>query len=550
MATSDPTTNLCIAHLNINGLRNKIDDINHILTLHQIHVLALSETKISDIVQDDKLGIRGYNLYRTDRVGPGGGVALYIDEQITQEKYTELRSAHAEMIWVEIHLPDDKPVLVGCCYVSPRSKTEDLDKVVKAEIFREEKDIFLLGDFNIDWLDKKSVSKKKKLLNTGLTQLVQYPTRVMIEKDGRITSSCIDHIYTNVPGLCSNLTSTATGGSDHIVVGVTVKRRAMELNPNVARHVAPSLSGSFIEQRKDKRCSFSFQDVDAETIKSEMLSLREDISAGTDDLYQRLLETSVKHLLDKCLKDGVFPFQWNKSEITQNHKAENSRPVSLLPVLSKIMEKVMCKQIQQYFESNKLFSQSQYACRPDVSKKTTLEFMANEWYKELENNKLVGIVKLDFGDSFSLISHDLLLHKLKHYGFSDSANKLIKMYLFCKKQTVWHNGSFLEWRNTDCGVPQGSCLGPLLFCIFTNDLACAIKQSIVIMYEDDVTLYYSDHGHCELIHVLGVELQAVCDWINKNTMSLNTSKCKIMTIGNRKRISTGLSRYKIQNWNK
>lgn len=115
--------------------------------------------------------------------------------------------------------------------------------------------------------------------------------------------------------------------------------------------------------------------------------------------------------------------------------------------------------------------------------------MTDEWLEEIDSNKIVGAVMLDFSAAFDLIHHEILLKKLQCYGFSPSALSWMGSYLSERKQRVFFNGKYSSSKTVHSGLPQGSCLAPLLYSIFTNDLPCILKNTTVVMYADDSTLY-------------------------------------------------------------
>ena len=96
--------------------------------------------------------------------------------------------------------------------------------------------------------------------------------------------------------------------------------------------------------------------------------------------------------------------------------------------------------------------------------------MTDDWLRAIAEQNLVGAVMLDFTAEFYIIDHKMLLEKLHCYGFSDAALKWMERYLNNRSQTVFFNGSYSEFKVLNCGVPQGSCLGPLLYTIYPNDL--------------------------------------------------------------------------------
>jgi len=239
---------LSVAHLNINSLRNKIHDIQHILSNNQVHVLGLSETHLDSTVKDSRVSIEGYRLYRKDRDRHGGGVALYVQQNIPAVSRSDLMPSDVEMIWVQMFPPDSRPLLVGCCYRPPRSKQKYLDQVfeVMRRVSNEDKDVVLMGDFNVDWLSNSALKRRMASVSSecGCTQVMSLPTRL---------NSCIDHIYTNIPDLCSDPTSTVTGCSDHHLVTVSVRggrhdgtngtwhisRRAPRLQMSLSTYIQP-----------------------------------------------------------------------------------------------------------------------------------------------------------------------------------------------------------------------------------------------------------------------------------------------------------------------
>ena len=151
---------------------------------------------------------------------------------------------------------------------------------------------------------------------------------------------------------------------------------------------------------------------------------------------------------------------------------------------------------------------------------------------------VVGVVLLDFSAAFDIIDHELLLMKLSAYGFKDSAIDLLKGYLVNRQQCVMFNGSLSNIETLQCGVPQGSCLGPLLYSIFVNDMPYVLKNAGMGIYADDTTMYVSSESIEHVNEVLQLELKLVSEWIMENKLKLNVLKTKCMVIGSKYALRT------------
>lgn len=143
------------------------------------------------------------------------------------------------------------------------------------------------------------------------------------------------------------------------------------------------------------------------------------------------------------------------------------------------MEKIAFEQVYKYFFSNRLITKYQHAYREGHSTCTALTHMIDNWLEEIDANRLVGAVMLDFSAAFDLIDHKILLQKLECYGFTPSSLSWMGSYLSNRKQRVFFIGQYSSTKTIHCGVPQGSCLGPLLYSIFTNDLPFIVNIQLL-----------------------------------------------------------------------
>lgn len=195
---------------------------------NSIHILALSETHLDSTFSDAEVKVDGYRLFRRDRNKHGGGIAFYVREDIPVKERNDLRWQNIEALWI-VHLQHAKPILVGCVYRPPSAKIQYLDEICDMfdAVCDQKREIFILGDLNIDWLSPHC-PMKNKLKSTatacGLKQIITQPTRVATSALGN-SATCIDHIFTNNFNQCSKAVSVPTGCSDHNIIGVTRKTK-------------------------------------------------------------------------------------------------------------------------------------------------------------------------------------------------------------------------------------------------------------------------------------------------------------------------------------
>ena len=184
---------------------------------------------------------------------------------------------------------------------------------------------------------------------------------------------------------------------------------------------------------------------------------------------------------------GTFPEVWKKSNVVPVHKkneknaVKNYRPISLLPVCSKIMERLIFNSLHSFLHSNSLLSVNQSRFRPNDSCTNQLIAITHEIASFLDDNKSLEIrgVFLDMSKAFDKVWHQGLIYKLHTFGISSNLASLLTSFLTNRKQRVVLNGQVSKWKTIEAGVPQGSILGPLLFLIYVNDLSDNLRNSLL-----------------------------------------------------------------------
>ena len=203
-------------------------------------------------------------------------------------------------------------------------------------------------------------------------------------------------------------------------------------------------------------------------------------------------------IINKSFNENIFPSVLKPAIITPVHKSgdtqvvSNYRPISILPVASKVIEKVVAEQLIAHLDFKSFFHPMQFGFRKKRSTETACCYFLEEIKTSLDQGGVVGAVFLDLCKAFDTVNHEVLIHKLAKYDISTNVLNWIKSDLINRKQCVQVNGTLFTSLASTLGVPQGSILGPLLFCLYINDLPLVCKGTNIVMYADDTVLY--THG--------------------------------------------------------
>ena len=271
--------------------------------------------------------------------------------------------------------------------------------------------------------------------------------------------------------------------------------------------------------------------------------LQECKATGLDNISASLIRLAgvhvvppLVHIINCSIDSGTFPSTWKVAKIFSLHKSgsphdiNNFRPISILPVISKILERHVHDSFYDFLSVNNLLSKSQFGFKKGYSCFTCLSSMINEWVLQINNNNLVGFVALDFRKAFDVLPHDILLKKLKLYGCDELTIQWFHSYLYNRTQKVVINNVSSDFCDINYGVPQGSILGPLLFILFVNDISLHIKNCKIYKYADDTSLCAFSETTLSLQNKLSADLKIIEDWCINNRLVINTSKSKCMIL--------------------
>ena len=268
-------------------------------------------------------------------------------------------------------------------------------------------------------------------------------------------------------------------------------------------------------------------------------------ASGPDGIPARLLKEchqqiapSLCVLFNASLKTGFIPSEWKSANLTPIHKkdskepADNYRPISLLPIVSKILER--CVYSRFYDHVAHLISPSQHGFLRNRSCVTQLLSVLQVIGQDLDRNTQTDVLYLDFAKAFDSVDHTILLAKLRCYGVTGSALDWFVNYLNGRTQRVVVDGATSKWSSVTSGVPQGSILGPLLFVVFINDLPDIVEaRTGTALYADDTKLHKTitcNRDCASLQH----SLSNLNLWTMENNLRFNVSKCKVLTITRKK----------------
>jgi len=281
-------------------------------------------------------------------------------------------------------------------------------------------------------------------------------------------------------------------------------------------------------------------------IEFELRRLRNK-SSGSDELppwifrdFSFIFSTALTFIFNESISSGVMPSSFKIADVVPIPKTKNPsgvvdyRPISLLPVLSKVFEKLICRKlilpcIKPHLKAG------QFAYIPGMNSGTTtaLTLTSLNVLKFLDSSSgAVRILTIDFSRAFDKARHDVILSTAKSFHLSNFLLKWISSYLSNRFQRVRWQDRLSEWSPIRSGVPQGSVLGPVLFCLLVDNFQSVSPNSTVIKYADDITLLHFVRSEDE--DNLQKEWDNCVLWSESNYLPLNVSKCKVLDIVTKK----------------
>ena len=275
-------------------------------------------------------------------------------------------------------------------------------------------------------------------------------------------------------------------------------------------------------------------------------SLKCNKSCGPDNISPQLVKDNVYYLCEPLtylynlsLSQGIVPDQLKIAKVIpvfkkgENSLASNYRPISLLSIFNKVLEKIVYKRLYTFLDKHKILYKHQFGFRKNHTTSLALLEVIDSCYKNLDmNNNVIGIY-FDLQKAFDTVDHKILLHKLYNYGIRGTMYNWLNNYLLNRKQFTVVNNVPSKIDNITCGVPQGSVLGPLLFLIYINDMYNAVPGEKLKLFADDTNLFIFGPDPILLQQKANECLESMEKWFTANKLSLNIDKTCYTVFGSK-----------------
>ena len=286
---------------------------------------------------------------------------------------------------------------------------------------------------------------------------------------------------------------------------------------------------------------FNLKTVSENVVLKILKSLKSKKSCGQDGITSEVLKlgaeflvTPLTYMINTSIRTGKFPENWKIAKIVPLHKKgdrkemKNFRPLSLLSVSGMILEKVIALQIEEYFEKNNLLGSFQFGYRRGKNSTSELLTLFDQLLEAKQLKKEIMVVLYDLSAAFDTVSHEILLAKLKLYGFDKNSMNWVTSYLENRKQYVWLSGEKSSTIETNIGTPQGSRLSPLLFLILMADMELWTEESNLQNFADDSQSIAISETKESVVDITTKDANGIMTFFGCNHFVNNANKAALM----------------------
>ena len=391
-------------------------------------------------------------------------------------------------------------------------------------------------------LDPKVVSDNKRFWKTVkplFSNKIQSSTCITLLENG-IVESDEGKVAEILNDYFVNITET---------LGVADEHRQEPLNDHMddpclrtVKHFQEHPSIHKIKSSVKSTINFSFRKITVEEMLEQLQNLDPKKGSPQEAIPAKILKSNadlfcfpLTELFNKLVEESSFPDDLKNADVSSlfkkddNMSKKNYRPISLLPSIAKIFERLMHKQLSEFTE--RFFSPLLGGFRQGYNTQHVLLNFLQYCKNSIDNKGLAGAVFVDLSKAFDCVNHGLLIAKLSAYGLNMDALQLIRSYLSNRQQRVKINSSFSDWKEIKIGVPQGSVLGPLLFNVFINDIFWFANRTKICNYADDTTIFACHPDLDNIIKQLEEDSTVIVKWFSDNFLKLNDDKCHLMIFG-------------------
>ena len=312
----------------------------------------------------------------------------------------------------------------------------------------------------------------------------------------------------------------------------------VSIGPELARNIVSTIDPmSYVNNCNN---SLVIPPITIAEVRQTILSFNNS-SPGWDDFPAIVAKQSIDSyiepltcLINRSFADGIFPNELKLARVVPIFKSgdsanlSNYRPISIRSLFAKTFEKLLYKYLINFLNINDTIYKNQFGFREKHSTQQAIISLVEKIADSWDSDDIVIGVFLDLKKAFDTVSHDILLKKLYAYGIRGNAFKLLKSYLTNRTQFVVYDGIPSCTLPINCGVPQGSVLGPLLFIISMNDIGNVSDFLYTILYADDTSVLLNGKDYITLVKLLTLELDKLSVWLKANKLSLNVQKTYYM----------------------